>query len=238
MSEQELSVTNPLQAASEVFYKPKAVFTAVGKVNGWSWVPFILVIVMGILPVYLYYHVVDLSWLVNQMALAANPDGSPAEIENYKRQMPENFYVYSYFVIPIFISLITAIFAGYFTFVTRNDETNVQGFTDWYGAMWWIYMPTIINSFFACLLLALQEQNVQVNTAIMAPLSMAYIFGLDMTSEAFNFLSNIRLDSLWSILLSAYCVNTWTSFNFKKSMIIALIPYAVIWGIPFLFFIL
>lgn len=227
-------VTNPIQAASEIFYRPKAVFNAIANVNNWSWVPFIIVCVIGFLPTYLYYGLVDLDWLVHQMALTDNPNASPAEIENFKSAMPKAVLSYTAFAIPVVLVIVNAIIAGYYTLVTKNDEKNVQGFMDWFGASWWIAMPSVVNGLIACILLALQEPNTQISTAIATPLSVAFMLGTDMTSQWFGFFSGIRLDTFWSILIAGYCINSWTSFSFEKSLILSAIPALVIWSISFL----
>ena len=57
-----LSVTNPFQAASEIFYKPTQVFEAISVKDNWSWIPFIIVTAVAILPLYLYFNLVDFEW--------------------------------------------------------------------------------------------------------------------------------------------------------------------------------
>ena len=44
------AVTNPIQACSEVFVRPRAVFEALKTRNNWSWVPFIPTAIIGSLP--------------------------------------------------------------------------------------------------------------------------------------------------------------------------------------------
>ncbi|MFC3120554.1 YIP1 family protein [Agaribacter flavus] len=234
-SEQTKEISNPIQAASEVFYRPQAVFNTIGKVNNWSWIPFIIVTALLFIPSYLYYGMVDLDWLIHQMALANDPEASPAELENFKSQLPKEAIIWSAYGIPIGVAIVNAIIAGYYTLVTRNDEENVQGYMDWYGAGWWILMPTVVNGLIACILLALQAHGTQVSPAIVSPLSLAFMFGVEITSGWFNFLSSVRLDSFWSILLAGYCINCWTSYSFQKSLILAAVPSLFIWLLSFMF---
>ena len=236
MENQQSDVTNPIQAASEVFYRPMAVFNKLAEANNWSWIPFIIVMLLAFFPTYLYYQVVDINWIIEQSAIASlPPDASPAEIENFKRTMPAEALQYTAFALPIGVIIIQAIIAGYYTMVTRNDEKNVQGFTDWYGATWWIAMPSVINGLIACLLLAIQDSGAQVQPSIVSPLSVAFVFGIELTSKYFNLLSGLRLDSIWSIVLAGYCITSWTSFSLQKTMIIAVIPTAIILSISFIF---
>jgi hypothetical protein len=97
--------------------------------------------------------------------------------------------------------------------------------------MWWIMMPTLISSVLACLYIAMQPVGSQIAQSAMAPLSLSFILGLDMTNTWYALLESIRLDTFWSMALAVYCLKSWTNFSTAKSIIVALIPNAVIWAI-------
>ncbi len=227
-----LQVTNPLQAASEIFYKPKGVFEALALKDNWSWIPFLLLSAVLFLPPYLYFSLVDFDWWREILVNKQLPDASPAERDNMGSfiQIGQMQWTYA-----LGAALGPIIFHGiigfYYSFFTRNDEKSVHGFTDWYGAMWWIAMPTLVNSLISLILLSLSEAGGQIETAIIAPLSLAYIFGVSISSQWFDLLVSIRLDFIWSVYLGALLLTTWTNFTFLKSLLIAAIPSLVIWTI-------
>ncbi|MBT1450943.1 YIP1 family protein [Glaciecola sp. XM2] len=238
-SQVSASVTNPFQAVTEIFYRPRAVFDTIAVKDNWSWIPFFLVIAISIAPGYLYFSTVDFAWYANTTAMIALPDGSPAELEAISNTMEQGFMSMTTMIsIPIAFVIVTAILGGYYTLCTRNDDKSVHGYTDWYGAMWWMLMPTLISSLLACVYLSLQTAGTPISQAAMAPLSLAFIFGIEMTDQWYGLLEAIRFDSLWTIALGAICLNSWTNFTMRKSIIIAALPSVLIWSITLLFVVL
>ncbi len=228
-------VSNPIQAASEIFYRPKAVFDTLSKVNNWSWIPFILVVIMTTLPTYLYFQMTDLPWVIDQMVTASMPDASPAELDNAKQMFPPEVLKFTAFAIPIALIIFHAVIAGFLTFVTRNDEKNVQGYTDWYGATWWITMPFVVNGLIALLVLLTYDSGAQIPLTATAPLSLAFIFRLDLGDPMVTLLSNIRLDTIWAVFIATYCFSSWTSFNFQKSIIFGVLTMVIYVGLGVIF---
>ncbi|WP_371192868.1 YIP1 family protein [Glaciecola sp. SC05] len=235
-SETNLTVSNPLQAASEIFYHPRAVFNALSVKDNWSWIPFILVLAVSAVPVYLHFNIVDFEWYRVALATMQSPEGSPAEIEalsnNITFGMTQLITLLSIALgVPIFMVLL----AGYFTLWTRNDEKSIHGFTDWYGATWWMAMPSIINALLACLYLMTQEAGTEISQSALAPLSVAFAFGTEMTDKWYGMLSSIRLDTFWTMMLAAICLNSWTNFSMTKAIVVAAIPNTLIWTLTFLY---
>jgi len=233
-STEALTVSNPFQAVTDIFYRPRAVFDALAVKDNWSWIPFILIILLSLVPIYLYFNMVDFNWYSGVIAQTQLPNASPAEVDALSKAMTlgttQTITIAS---IAIGMPIAMAIYAGYFTLWTRNDEKSIQGFTDWYGAMWWITMPTIINALLACIYLLVQEPNTQISVAALAPTSIAFIAGIDMTNQWFNLLNSIRVDSIWTIVLATICLRSWTNFGLTKAAIVAAIPSALIWSLTF-----
>lgn len=231
-----LSVTNPFQAASEIFYKPTQVFEAISVKDNWSWIPFVIVTAVAILPLYLYFNLVDFEWYRGIIAKMQLPEGSPAELEAFSNAMDfGTTQMFTLVSIGVGLPIIMAILAGYFTLWTRNDEKSLHGFTDWYGATWWMAMPSVINALFACLYMATVDAGTQLNQAALAPLSLAFVMGTEMTSSWHGLLSSVRIDVIWTILLGAICLNVWTNFSFTKSVIVSAIPNLLIWLVTLIF---
>ena len=217
------SVTNPLQACNDIFFKPGGVFTAVCEKNNWSWVAFIVVIVMALLPQYLFVNFVDIAWY-QDLIISTEGDLSPAEIDQRRAFMTRSAFMLQHVVFTgIGFIVIQAIMALYLHLCTRNDDSHVFGFTDWYGFMWWTAMPAVINSLVAVALLLFWADH-QVSPAILAPFSLAFVLGIEMSSQWYGVASGLSLITLWSIYLMAVGIARWTSFSTKKSVIIAAAP--------------
>lgn len=221
-------VTNPIQACNDIFFKPNGVFHAVGQKNNWSWIPFFIVVIMASLPAYLYFSMVDITWYQDMVINSQYGDLSPAEQEQYRQGMTRTaMTAFGLIGTAIGLLVINAIVATYLNLVSRSDEDCVQGFTDWYGFTWWTGMPVVVNSLIAVVLLLFAEGH-QISPVTLAPLSVAFVVGADMSSQWFGLLQTIRLDVIWSVYLTMVGVRQWTSFTTKKSGIIAVIPFALI----------
>lgn len=236
MSDQQMNesnpVNNPIQAASEIFYKPTAVFDALSVKDNWSWIPFILIAFIISIPSYLYFGIVDFDWWLNTAYLPQLEDMTPAQQDQTIAMLsPAQMQLTTSIFSVVGAIVVFAILALYFSVVSRNDDKSVQGFTDWYGAMWWTAMPGLFSGLIALVLLTLQDPGAQINASIVAPLSLAFLSGAEMDSDYFNVLLSLRLDSIWGIALTAICIMSWTNFSKIKAIVVALIPSLILIGI-------
>ncbi|MCW8093064.1 YIP1 family protein [Alteromonas sp. ASW11-130] len=225
------TVSNPIQACNDIFFRPNGVFRALAENNNWSWLPFFIVIIVTILPQYAYFHSVDFNWYTELLVDAQYADRSPAEQQQFRQQLTPSATI-SFASVAIFFGyiIINAIIALYLNLATRSAAENEQGFTDWYGMTWWLGMPVVVSSLFALGLILMADGH-QITPTVLAPLSIAYLFNIDMSSPWFAFAQSIKLDAFWAIYLMAVGVSQWTRFSTKKSATIAAAPYAIIWAI-------
>lgn len=224
------TVTNPLQACNNIFFKPRGVFQALAHKNNWSWIPFIVVMIAAILPSYLYFSMIDFQWFVD-MTAAGMGDVSPAEMEQFRSAQSPKLYTISSIVGPLIgITLFNALVALYLHLATKSDEKNVQGFTDWYGFTWWIMMPVLVSSIVALILLAMADSH-QISPNVLQPLSLAYLFSVDIHSSWLALAQAASIITLWTMYLATVGITQWTSFSTKKAAVIVLAPYVLIYGI-------
>jgi hypothetical protein len=204
--------------------------------DNWSWVPFILVAVISVLPAYLYFGVVDYEWYVDLQLAIAEPDASPAELDNMRPFYGTGSSAANYALIfsPILLIVSAAIIGLYYTLITRNDEKSVHSFFDWYGAQWWLMMPTLIAAVISLALIVMVEPGAQASPALLSPTSLAFILSIEPNNAWFNFFTYVRLDSIWSIFLGGICLQQWTNFSAKKSFICAAVPTTIMLTIGFL----
>jgi hypothetical protein len=232
----KIELSNPIQAASEIFYKPLSVFNTLGVKENWSWIPFVLVTVILFIPPYLYFGLVDFDWWLDVAMMPNFEDMAPTQQENMLAQYnPAQMQWTGGLSSSVILIFIFAIKAFYFSMMTRDDEKSVQGFTDWYGAAWWMAMPALVNALVSLILLTLNDPGAQVSTAVLAPLSLAFILDTDMASPWFSLFVDLRIDVLWSMFLGYVCVKSWTHFSQTRAIIVAIIPGAVYWVILSIF---
>jgi hypothetical protein len=225
-------VSNPFQAMVDIFIKPNQVFATISDTHNWSWIPFLVISVVSAIPAYLYFNFVDFSWYTELLVQTMSADLSPAEQGAIRNALPDQAQSLWTGIFGGVISIViaNAVMALYLNIVTKADEECVQGYTDWYGFTWWISVPAIVTSILSVVLLLL-AQDPQVSPEIVAPTSLAFIFGVDMQSQWSTLLQSIRLESFWVMYLIAVGLSQWTQLPNKKTYIIAIAPYALIWGV-------
>lgn len=225
-------VSNPFQAMKDIFTKPNRVFATIKDVHNWSWIPFILVAAAGTLPIYYYFNFVDFAWYTELLIQVSAGDTSPAEQNIMRNVMPDQAQTLwaTLFGSVIGVIIASAILALYLNIMTKADDECVQGFTDWYGFAWWVSVPSIVASLLGLLALFLTQDN-QVELTIIAPTSLAFIFGIDSLSDWAPLLQSIRLESIWVMYLIAVGLSQWTQLPMKRNYTIAIAPYVIIFGI-------
>lgn len=224
------AVTNPIQACNDIFVRPSEVFKALAVKDNWSWLPFILIAVISCLPAYLYFSVIDYSWYVDVQLSVLAPDSSPAELEMQRSYMgtAESAQSSALYLTPVMLVIVSAMSALYYTVVTRNDDKSIHSFMDWYGVQWWTMMPYIIGAVVSLAILVMTDPGSELSPAVMAPLSLSFILGIDITNPWLSVMNEIRVDRIWGIVLGASCLQQWTNFSQKKAYIVATIPSIVL----------
>lgn len=228
-------ISNPLQACNDIFFHPSAVFRALNEKHNWSWLPFIIVSVLAVLPGYFYFDFVDFDWYRDFIISTNYGDISPSEQQMYRDSMTVGqMQMFALIGGAIGLVIFNAIIALYLNLVTKSDEENLNGFTDWFGFGWWVAMPSIFVSLAALLILAMSSDH-QISPLVLSPTSIGYIFNITEQSDWFTFGQSLRLEALWTMYLVYLGVAQWTKLAPKTCAIIAVAPHVVIFGLWALF---
>ncbi len=224
-------ITSPFQAVIEVFYRPNAVFATLDKVNNWSWIPFLLISIAIVLPGFMYWGFVDIEWYKEMyIATLQGQDLAPAQINAMAESINATTYQYGSLLAPLFIVIVNAIMAVYLLATTKIDDDNLNGFTDWYGLLWWTGLPMIIGSVVALGLIA-TANDPQLSPLVLQPTSLAYLTGMSLSDNWVGFAQGLKLESLWMIYLCAVGISKWTNIKGATAWAIAAAPTVLIFGI-------
>jgi hypothetical protein len=225
-------VSNPFQAMKDIIVKPNQVFATISETPNWSWIPFLFIVIIGAIPTYMYFNFVDFSWYTELMVQAMAGDLSPAEQNVFRNLMSDQAQSLwtGVFGSVVMLLITNAIVALYLNIVTKADEECVQGYTDWYGFSWWVSMPVIVSSLIGIVVVLVAQDN-QLTPVSMAPTSLAFIFSVEMNSSWASLMQSIRLESVWVMYLIAVGLSQWTELSTRKTYVIAIAPYLLIWGI-------
>jgi len=225
-------VSSSFQAMKDIFIKPNQVFATVYETHNWSWIPFICLAVTGAVPAYLYFNFVDFTWYNELMVQAIAGDLSPAEqsaMRNAMLDQAQSVWA-GVFSSVASIIIVNALLALYLNIVTKADEECVQGYTDWFGFTWWVSVPAIVSSLLGIIVVVLAQDN-HLSPVSIAPTSMAFIFAVEIDSAWSSFAQSIRLESFWVMYLIVVGLSQWTQLPTKKTYVIAIAPYVIIWAV-------
>ena len=223
-------VNNPFQAMRDIFVKPNQVFATIKETHNWSWIPFLCISMVGVIPIFMYFNFVDFNWYSEFMVQSMAANLSPAEQNMLRNSMTDQAQsLWAGGVSSVLVIILSnAILALDLNILTKADEECVQGYTDWYGFSWWVSIPVIISSLIAALVVLLASDN-QLLPISLSPTSLAFIFNVEMESAWSSFAQSIRLESFWVMYLIAVGLSQWTQLPTKKTYLIAIAPYALIW---------
>ncbi|MDF2180257.1 YIP1 family protein [Aliiglaciecola sp. CAU 1673] len=225
------SVNDPFTACYAVLFKPNQVFATLARANNWSWIPFLLLMLMSVLPAFIYFNVVDFEWYRDFIISQQFADISPAEQENVRRNLtPGGMITLTLFTSALGLIALNALQAMYLNTMARMDQEQVHGFADWFGLMWWVSLPAVVGNMLSLLILVLSG-NDQFPPAQLSVTSLSYWLSVPMDSPWFTLAQVIRLESFWSIYLIAVAITKWTNIRSNTAWNIAIGPYVVIWGL-------
>lgn len=218
------SVSNPFSASLNVLFKPNGVFSILSEKQNWSWIPFLLVVLSAVLPIYLYFSMIDFDWYIDLMT-----SNSPPEVKAMMQSTNANqMRITSSFAVFVGALISGVVFAIYLNLVTKIDPDNVNGFTDWYGFSWWVSMPMVVGNIVS-LALIVTVSDAQMTPNVLYPLSLAFVFNVGIGSEWLGLLQSTGLSTLWSIYLMAIGITKWTNISTQKAFLFAAAPFVVIW---------
>ena len=228
---QVAAISSPFAAIQAIVLKPNSVFAVLKNTANWSWVAFIFVTFFSVLPTWLYFNQIDMVWYSEMAVNLQMPDVSPSEKAQAMQMMQnQSIGTFTAFFVGFGAIILNAIFAFYLSKITQIDEESVLSFGDWYGFTWWVTLPFafigILNT-----LIILVMGGPQMPPEYLSIFSLAFILGISMESGWFGWAQGIGLDSLWIIYLTAVGVSQWTKLSSRQCTIIAVAPFAIIWGV-------
>lgn len=214
-------VTAPASAFAELRERPR------------FWFPLLLVVLTSMFVIGWYYSVVDIDWLKDLM-FANNPkiQQLPADQRAAAMNMVgRNTMLYgSLFGILIGVPFFCVITALYYWLVASITKVPL-GFKHWFSLVCWTALPGLLSTVIAVILLLLRDNN-QMLPTVLQPLSLNELaFHRPLGSSGQTFLDSVNIPAILGCVLAIIGVRVWTQRSWQYSVIVAVIPLLLIWGI-------
>lgn len=219
--------TSKLSTLFQVFYEPKAAFTAL-KEKPAAWLPLALMMLGSLSVFYWYFSTVDFAWLLDH-TLSSQADLKPEAREAMAKFMTRDTMMYSTLGgVLIGTPLIFAVFALYYFIASKVLGSNL-GYGKWFHFTVWISVPTLLGLPLMAVQVATGHGQISMEDLNMLSLNYLTVHAPIGTPWA-SFLNNLSLPALWTMFVSFVGLRVWTERSTNACAFAAILPYAFFYG--------
>jgi hypothetical protein len=178
-----------------------------------------------------YYAIVDIAWLQDQMIAAGQVPAAQQEMFRLSRPV-----VLWPAVIGTVIAMFIVLTLGALYFMLAGSITNVRySFRHWFAFSWWAATPQILGCIPAALILLLSETT-QLDVSALQPLSLNELFFHRTAGQpGHSLLTSFGLLNIIVAWLTVVGIRVWSGRSMLFSLVFALLPTVLIYGIWALF---
>lgn len=219
---------NQISAMFRMFYEPSASFREL-KERPASWLLLLLTIVLSVGVFYWYYATVDFSWLVERM-ISAQPELKPEQREAMQAAMTREMMMYSTLIgVLLATPAVYALHAVYLLIATKVMDGALD-FTRSFHLAVWSSVPGLLV--FPLMALQVATGKGQVGMEDLNMLSLNYLLThLPMNATWASFFNSLSVPHFWSVALATIGLKVWTERSTASCFTVAVLPYAVIYGL-------
>lgn len=225
--------TSVWSALVDIIIRPGRAIVAQDQHKGWLWLPLLLLIGSMIALWGYYFTWVDYEWyLVDYLN---NVELEEAQRDATAQMMSPTFSItLTSVMVTLFTLIMFLIYALYLNLVARSSGEEVRGFGHWFSLSVWTAFPGILGVIALFVFLATSPTN-QVSQFDMDFMSLNGVLDLEPKHPFATLASAISIFHVWSILLVGYAWRLLRESTMINGIMVAAIPYVVIFGIWALF---
>lgn len=200
--------------------------------TSWLWYPLLTSIILASLAFIYYYQWVDMDWLIEQRIDQLPPEAGPEAAEGMRAFSGRGLNTgITVVMITIMTFLIYAIQAAYLHLATKVATESNLSYGQWFSFSAWTAFVGVFGTL-AMLAVIFMAGNNQVAEADLNPLSInSLVIGASPGDPWFTWGNSLSVVNLWMLVLMSIGVSRWTGSSMVKSTIIAVLPWALIFGI-------
>ena len=220
-------------ALADIIIRPGRAIAAQDQHTGWLWVP-LLLLLFSMIAVWGYYFTwVDYEWYLADYL--SNIELDEAQRDATVSMMSPTFSItVTSIMVTVMTLIMFLIYALYLNLVARSGGEEVRGFGNWFSLSVWTAFPGVLGVIALFIFLATSSTN-QVSQFDMDFMSLNGLLDLDPKHPFASLASAISIFHVWSIALVGYAWSMLRNSSMANGVIVAAIPYVVIFGIWALF---
>jgi hypothetical protein len=215
-------------AMIDIFAAPSRALDEVRGHPRWLWWPLLISMLLAIAAFALYYNWVDFDWLVNETVRGAPAD----QAEMIRSFMTPNRQIIGSAVGIVVVTLIIyAVQSAYLHLVNKVVGDPSIGYGQWFSFSAWTAFVGVVNSLIMFAVILLADSN-QLPLEDLTPLSLNALFIHASPGDAwFTWGSSLTLVNFWMLALMTLGFSRWTRSSMAKSALVAVTPWALLFGI-------
>ena len=229
MTENTYSVFN---AMVDIFAAPGKALDEVKSHTSWLWWPLLTGIVLACGLFIYYYSWVDFPWLVEETIRQTPVERRAESADTIREFMNPGTSTWTTVAAIVAMSLIIyTLQATYFHLANKLTTGAEIGFGQWFSFSAWTWFVSVFGTLSVFILILMSDTN-QLAQTDLQPLSMnTLLIHANPGDPWFTWGSSLSLINFWVIFLMSIGYARWTGAEIVKSTIIAVLPWAAIFGI-------
>jgi hypothetical protein len=229
MNENSYSVFN---AMVDIVAAPGKALEQVKSHTAWLWWPLTISIVLAAGMMAYYYSWVDFEFLVEE-TIRSQPAERRAEVAEGIRDFmnPTTSILTTMVAVVVMTFVIYTVQATYLHLANKLVTGAKVSWGQWFSFSAWTAFVGVFATLAALVVIFTAESN-QLSQGDLQPLSMNSLFIHAEPGEPwFTWGSALHLTNLWMLVLMSIGYVRWTGASMAKSTVIAVLPWALIFGI-------
>lgn len=177
-----------------------------------------------------YYLMVDFDFLIEELVAQTSQMVNVPEDQlrqGYANVNPTTLAVQTVISIALGLVLITALYAGYLTLVSKFTNDGID-FRRWYSLQCWTGIPTIFGAL-ATWVVVLSNADGMIAMRDINPLSLNNLL-FQTEGPLATLLDNLTVVQIWSLVLLALGYRHWTGKSLATAIVVTWLPMLLIFG--------
>lgn len=224
----------------DIYVAPKSLFSQFKAAKVYSYVAFVLMLALTAGSMFVFYDGMSPQWIVDQQMLNMSTEQmSPSEIDATKDIMAQtagSIGIITAVSVIIMMTIITAIYAGYFTLAAKlgGENREPMAYGDWFSFSIWAQMPTVIGTLgFILLFMTAGTADLPISLPNYASLNQL-LLGVEPGQALYTWAEAVNLFSLWTIAIAAIGLKKLCNISMGKAVMLSALPWVTIFGIWFI----
>ena len=200
--------------------------------TAWLWWPLIITILLASGLMIYYYNWVDFPWLVEE-TIRQLPAEDRAESAGPIRQfMSVGTSTWTTIVAITVLSLLIYTIQAAYLHLANKLTTNAEiGFGQWFSFSVWTAFVGVFGALAAFVVIFMADSNQLAGEKLQVLSLNSLIVHASPDDPLFTWANSLTLINFWTLFLMSIGYASWTGASMVKSTVIAVLPWALIFGV-------